>query len=685
MRHDDKIEHVQDQTHKHGMSSEDHYYCHQCNKKRDASDIIHCTHMIPKAHVPDVRCKLKYCRACLKNRYNENIDLDKAQRPSALPKKEREKHVLTDGYCYQCPKCRGQCNCRVCRKARGLEPTGMSAWVRKKGAKPDVLPKGRKNKTKKAGAPHPQIDRKASKRIVEPLQSGTTVPTMRKVPKPTAVSTVKAAPKPVWSRVYTPLTKSAAETRIHIREFLLRFSSMLDLNKSQLEELEEISGAGADDVWEMNNGEEMVGWVSETCIKAIVLGLLSVIAEGSDSFAMAKSIKKAIEEVQSSGAILNKIWGALSVLRDEMPSGPASAFQIPDPLPSPPNIIIHNLRGSSRGANAASGVYVAVSAQLVPVIASLIESAILMQRVREEIDNGVMQEKELAKEFRVALAREKSQWLKTKTTLGSAELRLQRKQYQQTCIDLEHAYRVAETTCIPRYAALGQDSEGRVYYALTPSEAEREAAAQLLAGKDGKVKVTRKRGGLTVEDRKEMQRWSWFIAVWGRLPKGAIRAKNDDEDSDDDDESEAEEGWWGFWEPAEIKKLAIWISQRYEADGAKPTNHAQSNSLSFHPGVKGKSVAGRSRPASSSFIESSVMGSRECSPLSDLSEDNDSLSELTDDEEEQTGQQSEGMRIDSLTRQVPTNHELRALVQGLNDFADLLQWRISRAGSGMDD
>ncbi|EEB93438.1 hypothetical protein MPER_07900, partial [Moniliophthora perniciosa FA553] len=49
------------------------YYCHQCNKKRDVPDN-------PKGKGP--RCRAKYCRNCLRNRYNEDIDDNKLVAPT---------------------------------------------------------------------------------------------------------------------------------------------------------------------------------------------------------------------------------------------------------------------------------------------------------------------------------------------------------------------------------------------------------------------------------------------------------------------------------------------------------------------------------------------------------------------------------------------------------------------------
>lgn len=50
----------------------------------------------------------------------------------------------------------------------------------------------------------------------------------------------------------------------------------------------------------------------------------------------------------------------------------------------------------------------------------------------------------------------------------------------------------------------------------------------------------------TKDEAGELERWSWFLAVWG---KGGPAP----------DQAQEEEKWWGFHDPAEIKKLAKWL------------------------------------------------------------------------------------------------------------------------------
>ncbi|MCD9644926.1 hypothetical protein HAX54_033457 [Datura stramonium] len=74
--------------------------CHQCRQKtRDYA--AGCKNMRN-----DKPCRIHLCHKCLLNRYGEKAD---------------EVSLLED---WKCPKCRGICNCSLCMKRRGCQPTG---------------------------------------------------------------------------------------------------------------------------------------------------------------------------------------------------------------------------------------------------------------------------------------------------------------------------------------------------------------------------------------------------------------------------------------------------------------------------------------------------------------------------------------------------------------------------------
>lgn len=441
---------------------------------------------------------------------------------------------------------------------------------------------------------------------------------------------------------------------MHVREFALRFASIMDIAKGSLEELEELEterniGGNRWDEEDDDDKEELVGWVSENCVKSLVLGFLGLLADSHGADEMGRAIKESIKDIRASGANLNRIWAALASLRGIVQTGAGkTTLTFPDPLPPPSSATYRSTRSGMQGRGADSTVHVATTAQFVPIIAALLEAAMSTQAIREEIERGAAHEKELTKDIREAIAQENAKWKDARASAsannenkakgrGRDITKTDRGQHKQMLQDLEYAHRIAQYECIPRYRELGRDHEGRVYYVLTPGPVEREAASQLLAGGDGKVKFTKKRGAVTVDERKGMEKWSWFVGVWGRRPEGALMTEDDEES---DEEQEEKEEWWGFWDPEEIKKVAEWIAMK--------------NNLGVvHFG------------ADPDFDNAGAP-----SPLSDIPSDED------DDDEDDDGDIQ--MRVDSEGRQVPNRQELQDLVKGLNEYADLLQWRVQR-------
>ena len=122
-------------------------------------------------------------------------------------------------------------------------------------------------------------------------------------------------------------------------------------------------------------------------------------------------------------------------------------------------------------------------------------------------------------------------------------------------LNIENALKIMASSFAPRFTPLGTDEDGRIYYALSPGVAEREAALEYLvaASSEKQAKLKKKGRVLTMEERGDMQEWSWFVAVWGKPYPKAGRTDNSDEDGD-------ESKWYGFYEPEEINRLAEWIS-----------------------------------------------------------------------------------------------------------------------------
>lgn len=105
-----------------------------------------------------------------------------------------------------------------------------------------------------------------------------TVPTTKSSKRVETKAPAKPPPIVRWTRLPVNLDRHEAEARIQIREFTLRFARIMEpaIAKPQLEELEEIAGKGKD----CNENDGVTGWVSEACVKSILLGLLGLIDNG---------------------------------------------------------------------------------------------------------------------------------------------------------------------------------------------------------------------------------------------------------------------------------------------------------------------------------------------------------------------------------------------------------------------
>ncbi|KAJ3886055.1 hypothetical protein GG344DRAFT_82082 [Lentinula edodes] len=388
---------------------------------------------------------------------------------------------------------------------------------------------------------------------------------------------VKLAPNVTWSPLPTQLKVEDAEDRIFIREFILRFSGIpgMVLTKTQLEELEFIAGThdlGDDDE------NAYVDWVSETCIKSLVISLIGVLAAEEDSSATLV-MKKAMQDVRNSGANLTKIWTALSSLRgalgrpEEVSVGKLQAeepsddddessedriiLEYPDPLPAPANHE-HNVR-SIRSAAAADTSLVVHSAQMIPVILGLIDAVMECHAIRVELDNGTKEGRERLRESREVIKLENESWKSLEESrepnVTPSEITAQRHTHKSKVQDIENAAKVLSSAFSPRFSPLGSDPEGRVYWALTPGVSDREYALDYIvsrlpnAPKSKRPRNRKQRQQREEEDSRALREWSWFIAVWGKKPHG-----------NGVDEGGDEPQWWGFWDPQEIRNLAEWLS-----------------------------------------------------------------------------------------------------------------------------
>jgi len=207
--------------------------------------------------------------------------------------------------------------------------------------------------------------------------------------------------------------------------------------------------------------------------------------------------------------------------------------------------------------------------------------------------------------------------------------------------------------------------------------------------------------------REELWNWSWFVAVWGRRPEGAVvapdphRDEDEDEDATDDEDDDEEDGpggterWWAFWRPEDIRNLSRWIAHHHgldhEDDGHDHKEGEKSNTgnnnLPNGPLIPpaGRSTAGPSTVdafsdrASTANLEHDTMeidGGRE-TDNTNTDGGRGEGSPLTDFDE--SGDESGNKKLlDAPPNGRPSQRAVKELVSALSGYAQLLEWRVQR-------
>ncbi|KAI0665936.1 hypothetical protein C8Q78DRAFT_1083504 [Trametes maxima] len=661
--------------------SEDAVRCHQCARQYEPSDVMHCT----ATRASGQRCVLKYCKPCMRNRYQEDCEAIKARGTAGA---QADRRVADVNYIFS-----DTCNCRRCRKAKGLPPLGDLNLLARKATKAAATQEGQehgavplkikpskgtgKAAPKKATVvprPNPHASKPKPHVLIPPsphltrMKADTNSQAKLDRIRPKRARATRVIPRPVWTRLSAPLTYDSVLQRLSIREFLLRFAHLTDTARGHLEELEEVgnctlSGGAEDD--EDSGPSALASWISEPALKAILVGLLTILSKDTDSTDEAATFTKAVHGVKASGMNLNKLWGVLASLRGD------SVLALPDPLPYGGTTIRHSTRRSSSTQDTAD---VFSTAQLVPVVDALIERTLETKAVREDFDRAVTQAKDLARAARELTAAENARWKSSPEAKNTAkgDKNPHRREHRDTLAAIEHAHQIASTECIPRFTSLGRDSDGRVYLVLTPGIVEREAAVDLLEGGKGDVKFGKRRGIVDEAQRRRMRHWSWHLAVWGRKPEDADVAKPDREDDDGEKGAEEDntEGWWGFWQPEEVSKLAEWLAIKHDIDlevgrTSKEPEDVVVGDVTAN-GQMAASSSHRGRQSDANPIVSSRSGVRTFTSMNRDTTDEEGHALESDDED--IGEQLP-----------PRRQDLRALVKGLKEYADLLEWRVKRA------
>ncbi|KAM6502140.1 hypothetical protein JOM56_002117 [Amanita muscaria] len=517
-------------------------YCHQCSQRRDPLASVQCTNITPgnKTNVK-ARCTTKYCKSCLKNRYGEDLSQIKI---GAFSSSEATGHGENPGYNFKCPRCRDICNCSRCRKSKVQKPHDAFAT--------------HKTAASITRNPVPQQTKKE-----EPSARDSLYPN-----KPARGLSEYAITIPKWTKLHMPLGLSAVEDRIYIREFMLRFGRIMDppISKNYLEELELIGGEfrGRDEY------EGMAPWVSESCIKSMVLGILGLLTPQCHN---PETVKSTTKEIRSMGTNLSKVWITLRSLRDL--SQPRSSVSnnrrihlaFPDPLPPPVSATVHQTRSMRNAENAPSNIRIHCSAQMVPVLVAFVDYAIATNAIREEIEASYRDVKEQLQRSKEAIRLEHESWERTRQALDNdvANKGKARTLKQRRLFGIDKAVDVISSNYATRFTGLlGKDDQGRLYWAISPGVEEISAARQFIASacskesseSSGTSRRKREEQAVAAVPREyQFGEWSKILAIWG-LPPEESKNRKVHEDAGDND---AEKGWWAIGEADEIRKLATWL------------------------------------------------------------------------------------------------------------------------------
>ncbi|KAG6831570.1 hypothetical protein H0H87_004789 [Tephrocybe sp. NHM501043] len=558
----------------------DFVYCHQCSQKRDVAASVHCNSTKIVKGIKK-QCRIKFCFPCLKNRYGEDVVEIKA-------------HGINGVYNFKTTSVEmPKPEIVVSRSPQPAKKT-VEVFIT------TFPPKGAFSKK----AAKAQSDSRKSRPKVS---TGTKLKVDAKPKQQTLQQMIpQVLPALKWTQVPTNLDLHEAESRFQIREFVLRFASVMEppIPRNQLAELDDL-GCGSND-------EEIAPWVSEACVRSIILGLLGMLASSKGETQKACNnhsflLKSATRDIRATGNNLTKMWPILAKLRDAL-SGYAQVTY-PDPLPLPASATIYATRTTCSAGDSNGGrpnVTIGRSAQMIPVVEALIEAAIESPVAHGEIDDGVGDCKELVREVQKAVREENERWdaerkileadkekekekeasekqvkekLKSKTALEvlltvvlwnlcteAIQIKLKREVHKARLRDLDHALRLLTAGFAPRFAPLGADTSGRTFWTASPGVGERKAALDFIASASKKAKAK----AFTL-DNDTSTKWSWFLAVWGKKIPTAVAAPATENDKDEDVER-----WWAFSEPIEIRKLADWIridagiNPYDELDGNKP-------------------------------------------------------------------------------------------------------------------
>ncbi|GJJ06394.1 hypothetical protein Clacol_000585 [Clathrus columnatus] len=357
------------------------------------------------------------------------------------------------------------------------------------------------------------------------------------------------APEPVWVPCLTEYGREAVEDLLRLREFTLRFNPILNIGVRNLEELDDPSS------------------LHDSSTKAILLALLDIIGVEEEAhvkhvYISPQEIQIKLKAIQGLGLNWSKIIPMLEDLQALVPQD--------HPFYSLPKVEKRDSSYNIRGGR--TQCIDAIS--LLPMLLHLINVVCNGGSVRQELEVGEEQARKARSDYHAAVKNASDRWNEQKQVFLDAKPEIQNKgeskadewsmqyqeaekRYKERIRDLQSYFRVEINSCASRFEPLGVDTDGRVYY--LPS------SLGPFRGKKDRLPSDKERLGF--------RRWGWFIAVYGKPGTQIQHFGCDYSDDVDTNVKLREEGWWGFADVSEIRKLSKWLLSRAETEdeGVAPT------------------------------------------------------------------------------------------------------------------
>lgn len=137
-----------------------------------------------------------------------------------------------------------------------------------------------------------------------------------------------------------------------------------------------------------------------------------------------------MKEIRATGANLNKLWHTLQTLRvtpERIACREKPYMTFPDPLPPPASATVYQTRSMRSADNAQRSINIICSGQMVPVLTALIDLALATNTVREEIEAGLEEAKELSQKSKEAIRFENERWTNSRKVLKTKTLEKEKK------------------------------------------------------------------------------------------------------------------------------------------------------------------------------------------------------------------------------------------------------------------